>query len=245
MRQLYEDNFKSNRVLIMGAVKSLINNLDRMKNAVIYVVLFFVSISISAQSARFSYELGYGTYGMKNMKDIQNQLIKTYSPLPIKSVLQFPGYYNHTFSLDYYLSDNVLFGINTTYLTTGGRDHLKDYSGEYKADILLKAYQFGLESEYTERIDRNLDIFFNFKIGVIHSDLKITENIVVYHVDSLTNNSNYDEWSPFVEPTIGFSYSISKKIQAKISIGANVDTSTNILIDWSGLRTRIGIAYSL
>lgn len=216
-----------------------------MKNAIIYVVIFLISISVSAQSVRFSYELGYGTYGMNNMKELQNQLIKNYSPLPIKSVLQFPGYINHSFSLDYYLSENVLFGINATYLTTGGRDHLKDYSGEYKADILLKAYQFSLESEYTKRIDRKLDIFFNFKVGIIHSNLNILENIMVYNVDSLTNNSKYDEWTPFFEPTIGISYNITKKIQAKISIGVNVDTSSSILIDWSGFRSKIGISYML
>ena len=68
---------------------------------------------------------------------------------------------------------------------------------------------------------------------------------MVYNVDSLTNNSKYDEWTPFIEPAIGVSYSITKKIQAKISIGVNVDISSSILIDWSGFRSKIGISYIL
>lgn len=216
-----------------------------MKNAIIYIVLFLISISVSAQSVRFSYEAGYGTYGMYNMKELQKQIIKTYSPLPIKSVLQFPGYFNHSFSVDYYLSDNVLFGINGTYLTTGGRDHLKDYSGEYKTDLLINAFQLGFQSEYTKPMDKKTAFFVNLKVGVIRSNLDITENVTIYNVDSLTNTTNYIEWTPFFEPNIGISYSITKKIQAKLSIGANIDTSTAILIDWSGFRSKIGISYSL
>lgn len=216
-----------------------------MKNTIIYVVIFFISVNISAQSVRFSYEAGYGTYGMYNMKELQKQIIKTYSPLPIKSVLQFPGYLNHSVSIDYYLSDNILFGINATYLTTGGRNHLKDYSGEYKTDLLINAFQLGIQSEYTKPINKKTAIFYNLKVGVIHSNLDITENLTVYYVDSLTSSSNYIEWSPFFEPTIGISYNITKKIQAKLSIGVNIDTSTAILIDWSGFRSKIGMSYSL
>lgn len=216
-----------------------------MKNVIIYIVVILSSTNISAQSVRFSYEAGYGTYGMYNMKELQKQIIKTYSPLPIKSVLQFPGYFNHSFSADYYLSDNVLFGVNATYLTTGGRNHLKDYSGEYKTDLLINAFQLGLQSEYAKPIDKKTTLFYNLKVGVIRSNLDITENVTVYNVDSLTETTKYIEWTPFFEPNIGISYSITKKIQAKLSIGANINTSTAILIDWSGFRSKIGISYSL
>ena len=103
--------------------------------------LFICTLSTLAytQTVRFTYETGYGIYGLDKLKDYQNSLSGQINNIPIKVITQFPDYFNHSVSLGFYLDNNVVFGFNAAYLSTGGRNHIRDYSGEYKLDMLLNA----------------------------------------------------------------------------------------------------------
>jgi hypothetical protein len=247
MIQPFEYNFKSNIMVITGAIKYLIINLGRMKNTIIYVVLFFISISISAQSIRFSYEPGYGIYSLDNLKKEQINFSKQINGLPVKAVVQFPDYINHSASIGFYMDKNNIFGFNVSYLTTGGRNHLSDYSGEYKLDMILNGYQVGIESEHIINLENKFDMNFNFKMGLIQSNLNTTEYLIIYGLDSKTSTDYYSETSFFLEPNLNVSYHITKGIAIKVGVGYNLNTSSfnGTLIDWSGPRARIGISYSL
>jgi len=209
------------------------------------LICFFPAMGFS-QSFRISYEPGYGLYNMANLKYQQQAMIKN-NVLPIKSVEEFPGFFNHSVSVDYYLDENILFGINAAYLTTGGRNFLSDYSGEYKLDMILNAYQYGIESEYNFTLSNKLCLFLNFKLGVISSKLKVHESLILYNVDNQVSNQTVNQFNFFMEPDTGLSYNITKRISARVTVGLNIDTSllSEKLIDWTGLRTRIGVSYSL
>ena len=197
-----------------------------------------------SQSFRISYEPGYGLYSMSDLKSQQQIMIKNY-PIPIMSVEEFPGYFNHSVSVDYFLDSNILFGINASYLTTGGRNFSGDYSGEYKLDMILNAYQYGIESEYIFFPNNNINLFFNFKLGIISSTLNIDESLILYDINSQHYNRTLTQSNFFMEPNTGLSFNITKKLLARATIGFNIDTSamSGKLIDWTGFRTRIGTCY--
>ena len=208
------------------------------------VLICFLPAMGFSQSFRISYDPGYGLYNLANLKYLQQAVIKN-NVLPVKSVEEFPGYFNHSVSLDYFLDKNILFGVNVAYLTTGGRNFLSDYSGEYKLDMILNAYQYGIESEYNFILNNRLCLFTNFKLGVISSNLNVTETLTLYNVDSKTTNDIVSQFDFFMEPNAGLSYHITKRISARVAVGLNINTSliNEKLIDWTGLRTRIGVSY--
>lgn len=147
--------------------------------------------------------------------------------------------------LNYYLDENTLLGINASYMTTGRRTHLSDYSGEYKLDMVLNGFQFGIESEYNFILNNNLFLFTNFKMGFVSSKLKLTETLILFDVNSQTNNDRISQFHYFLEPNAGLSYNVSKRISMRLTVGFNIDTSiiSKKLIDWTGVRTRAGFSY--
>jgi len=210
------------------------------------LMICFTTLCGSSQTLRISYESGYGTYNLHNLKALQIYMSEQINGLPVKALVRFPGYINHSASIGYYLTKNNILGINVSYLTSGGRNHLSDYSGEYKLDMILNGYQFGLEDEHIFKLNNKFDINANIKIGCIKSNLNITEYIKINDLDSNTTSDQYKQTSYFVEPSLNISYHFNKAIGVRAGLGYNLNSSTfnNNLIDWSGFRTRLGIAYS-
>lgn len=211
---------------------------------ILFCILAFTAYS---QHIRITYETGYGIYGLQNLKKLQESMTQQVNGLPVKMIAQFPDYFNHSATLGFYLDKNVIFGFNTSYMSTGGRNHIRDYSGEYKLDMLLHAYQFGMESEYIYNMSKKWDMNFNMKMGVVKSVLNINEYIEIYDLDSNTNIQEVSQISVFLEPNLNVSYSITKAVALKAGIGLNLNTVAfqSSVLDWTGLRPRVGIAVSL
>ena len=212
--------------------------------AIIFSTLAFTAYS---QHIRITYETGYGMYGLQNLKNFQETLTQQVNGLPVKMIAQFPDYFNHSASLGFYLDKNVIFGFNASYMSTGGRNHIRDYSGEYKLDMLLHAYQFGMESEYIYNMSRKWDMNFNIKMGVVTSVLNVKEYLVVYDADSYTDIQKVSQLSIFLEPNLNVNYNITKAVALKAGVGFNLNTVAfqGGMLDWTGLRPRAGIAFSL
>ena len=215
----------------------------------IYLIatICFLSLYCSGQTIRISYEPGYGFYSLKNLKSTQKTMAMQVNGLPVKAIVQFPDYITQGASIGCYLDKNNIVGINASYLTTGGRNYLSDYSGVYKLDMILNGYQLGIESEHIFNLDNKFDLNANFKLGVIQSNLDISEYLEIYNVDHTTSSDQITQTNFFLEPNLSLSYPIRNDIAIKFGVGYNLNTSTfnNELIDWSGLRTRIGISWSL
>ena len=87
---------------------------------------------------------------------MQTNMLSMIPELPIKSIAHFPNYLNHSASIGFYLNRNNVLEINGTYLTTGGRNHLCDYSSEYKLDMILNGYQVGAGYVHIFNLDKKL-----------------------------------------------------------------------------------------
>jgi hypothetical protein len=211
------------------------------------ILLSILSASVYSQTIRFTYETGYGMYGLENLKKYQESLTQQVNGLPVKMIAQFPDYFNHSASVGLYLDKNVIFGFNASFLSTGARNHISDYSGEYKLDMLLHAYQFGMESEYIANLNKKWDMNFNIKMGIISSTINMNEYIIIYNVDSSTKIQSFTQLGVFIEPNLNVSYNIYKRIDVKAGLGLNLNTVIfqGSMLDWTGLRPRLGVSYSL
>lgn len=214
---------------------------------ILLILLSSLTVSAYSQAIRFTYETGYGIYSLENLKKLQESMSNKINGLPVKMIAQFPDYFNHSASIGLYLDKNVIFGLNASFLSTGGRNHISDYSGEYKLDMLLHAYQFGMESEYIHNMNSKWDMNFNIKMGIISSTINMNEYIIIYNLDSNTDTQNFTQLSVFIEPNLNVSYNIYKGIAVKAGLGLNLNTVSfqGAMIDWTGLRPRLGVAYSL
>ena len=108
-----------------------------MKNYIrftsIFLILFFVSEKSYTQEIVVGYSLGYGAYQMGDMKNLQEinvkemqETVKNY-----KSTETFPNNLFQNAYLGVKFSIHEI-GLRYDYLTTAGRSHLRDYSGEIK-----------------------------------------------------------------------------------------------------------------
>ncbi len=205
-----------------------------------------IGFSLSAQKIRITYETGYGMYSLSNLKDFQESHSSQINELPVSAVVRFPNYINHSATLCIYLDESNLLGINSAYLTSGGRNSLMDYSGEYIFDMILNGFQFGIESEHIRRFKNNFGLHLNFKLGLIKSELKYSESFKIYGVGESSSTDKLSQYDFFLEPNINFSKIIISGLAIKAGLGYNLNTSSFYrgMINWSGLRPNVGINYS-
>jgi hypothetical protein len=117
-------------------------------------LLLCITLSLPAQAQKFvfGYSLGKANYQMNDMKsllenDVKN-LVKTVNnnyqtDFKYKNTENFPGSLFH----DAYFGLRFSFhevGMQYSYLTTGGRNQVSDYSGELKKDIVFSGNVFGI-----------------------------------------------------------------------------------------------------
>jgi hypothetical protein len=216
-----------------------------MKQLIILLILI-TAHTVNAQTFRISYEPGYGLYSLTSLKTFQRKYATQINELPIKPVVQFPTYINHLATFCFYMDKDNLLGINIGYYSTGGRNSLVDYSGEYKFDMLLNSHQVGIESEHIKTLKNDLKIHLNFKLGIINSVLKYSETLNIIGIDKTTNSDEYEQFDFFIEPNITVSKNIFQHLAISTSLGYNLNTNyfRENYINWSGLRPRIGLRYS-
>jgi hypothetical protein len=117
-----------------------------MRNLLIFLFLIF-PVLLNAQKLAFQYEFGYGSFQLKDIKAIQDKIENTMSEYGARSMEYFPNHYIQSAAVGY-ISGQHHFGITGAFLTTGGRVHVSDYSGEYKTDMVLTGNRFGIFYRY-------------------------------------------------------------------------------------------------
>jgi len=219
-----------------------------MKRKISFVFLLFVAVTLSSQTFRISIEPGYGFYDMGKLHQIQDSWANNYIDLGVIAIERFPSYFNQSFGIDWYVSPKFLIGLNAAILSTGGRNSVKDYSGDYKLDIMVNAQLYGLETEYNYQLVRNLYSYLNLKTGIISSTLNVNENLVVSNTTLIDNNSaTLKESNLYIEPSTGIRYFINKSLSLCIGIDYLIDFgaySNEKYINWSGCQLKSGVAFS-
>lgn len=216
-----------------------------MKKLIVILLLFF-PIRAYSQGWTIEYSIGYGTYQLEDIKDLQRSMLNNYG---LKEIDCFPGHITHSVLLGYD-TERHHFGTNFLYLTTGGRLHRADYSGSMTVDMIMNGYRLG--AFYRYYIDTGLpplSFYLQMTPGVLFSNLKMKEQVVV-HSESARETTKMKGVGIYVEPAIGAKYRITDWLQLSLAGGYEVDfpgtmklsgQKTQINSKWDGFRLYAGI----
>lgn len=229
------------------------------RNIVLLITGILFVCQTRAQELTVEYNTGYGTYQMKDMKDML-QGIRVEPPLDnFQTTDNFPGYMLHNIRFGYAWKKHQA-GVLFEYLNTAGRNHLADYSGEFSGEIRVKGYKTGLFYRWSfARLplgNMALEPYLQFSTGIIadrvksHTYLAIGETMLVDHYETLHGINM------FVEPAVGMRLKVNRHIAVNLSVGYEWDPVSNLYAkkegqrvksdagaDWSGLRLQAGLVF--
>ncbi len=234
-----------------------------MRKLLCILVIISVSIHLWSQNLSFDLNAGYGTYYMKSLKDYQ-LVMKDLVPLPdIEAVESFPGYVYYSGSVRLRLNGRNSLGIDGAYITTGARNNVADYSGEYNFDMILNGCRLGLQYQNVAYKKGKLEIYSQLKAGILFSTLRMEMLLDLYIIDPYTSHQFFRSISFFGEPSLGIRYRIINGLSTGLSLGYQLDSNGKLhekgnkelyllkgyneyaYVNWSGLRVSIGLTYDL
>jgi len=217
--------------------------------------------SAEGQNFSLSYCGGYCTYQLKDIKQFQTDLLPYYT-IPVKIIEKFPDYYFNLIQLEYGINSMSYFGITWNNLSTGGRNHVSDYSGEYKLDLMLKAHKIGIYFRHNIIQKEKFEMYAGLKSGFIFSEFEIDETFRINNVDTLHSNDIFTSKTFFGEPFTGIKFYPKKRLALCLNLGYewNIESELKsgeddkqlrnirnkiIFLDWSGIRISGGVSVLL
>lgn len=231
-----------------------------MKKTAVIVLFLALCQHLFCQQYSVRVDAGYGLYNLKELKELQSYLLID-DILGAKSLEKFPSTVFYALSSECLLNKNDGLGIAGSFYSTGGRNHIEDYSGEYKLDMLLDGYNVGLSYRRVFLFFNTFNLSARLESGMKYSVLKLNEQLRILDVSSLDNNYTFDSFGFYAKPSVDLSYSWSKKISLNVSVGYEYDAKStlhkrkdrdilltigygeSVHLDWSGIRTSIGMTY--
>ncbi len=230
----------------------------------IYSLLFlssFIFISYG-QLISVRYEVGIGQYQLTELKSFQNSLKDMAGELGVKSVETFPSTLYYGLGTDFKLSGRSTAGILVHYNTTGGRNHIQDYSGEYKMDILLNSFALGANYSFLLHKFGNVSFKSSITGGVRLSTLELAEKLTIYNDNITDSDYKFDGVNYYLLPSGEFNYPLKNNLCLNLKAGYEFDLRSryykkddknlimkningkDMYIDYSGLRIGLGVSYS-
>jgi len=221
-----------------------------------FLLSLFISchIFVFSQEWSFEYSFGYGAYQLDDVKKIQNSVQQHMSQYGAKNTESFPAWFTHSGAIGYIVKRSH-FGMSFTYLTTGGRTGVTDYSGSYYANIIMNGYRLGAFYRYYISTGISaLNLYLQLSPGVMFSDMKMTESIRI-----ATESDSYSEkmksTAAYIEPKIGVLYHVTKWMNVSVSGGYEANFWGKLKIDageksllkvhWNGMRVYAGVGLTI
>jgi len=237
-------------------------NIFSVKSYIICAFAILLVLNVKGQdNMNVSIDAGYGTYQFDELKQLQTDLSKIYPEFAIKPVEQFPGFINYSVSIEYRVYKDLWLGLNGGYYTTGGRNHVADYSGEYRLDIPAGGKRLGGQLSYMFPTDKKIKPYVRLKGGVLLSTVKTEEYFVVHDADSTSTNYKFKGTSFWGEPSVGLAFEPVNKLLVYLNAGYQFDwkgklykeedkpllfqSGDHVRVNWSGLRLSLGVSFSI
>ncbi|MCL1943583.1 MAG: hypothetical protein FWF54_08590 [Candidatus Azobacteroides sp.] len=226
-------------------------------NSLLLLLCITLSFPAQAQKFVFGYSVGRADYQMRDMKsllenDVKNTVkeIDDYNGVDFKykNTENFPGGLFHDASLGLQFSFHEI-GLQYNYLTTGGRNHLSDYSGELRKDIIFSGNALGLYYKcYFLSVPLSKDFRFSAYAGVstgaIFNYGHYDNFFDLYDPQSysppygiVTGNNTFQKtdesykWSStnwYLQPSIGVQFWLKNMVSLNISAGYLLDSPGKI-----------------
>jgi hypothetical protein len=112
---------------------------------IVTILCVFIPAIVQGQEIIAGYSLGAGKYLLSDLKTLQEKSVKEVQKVfeNYKSTETFPEGLFHDAYLGIKFSIHEI-GLKYDYLTSGGLNHLADYSGEIKEDMIVSGNALGL-----------------------------------------------------------------------------------------------------
>lgn len=232
-----------------------------MKRILISLSLIFSFVSANSQDFKFGFGSGIGTYAMKGLKNLNDQ-VPARLPFDSKLVSDFPPYF--------YYSPSILLGFSKfsigliySFQSTGSRISAKDYSGEFLFDMRIRSGNPGVYGEYKLSSEGKFDIFLFSLAGPSFTKLEVKDLFTVSST-TLTNESyEFKARNYFIEPGVNFQVPV-KTVIFRIDLGYLIQfgkqpltgkNKTDMLFDpkeqvpvkcdWNGIRAGLSVLLNL
>jgi len=231
-----------------------------MKKLLKYLFLFFPVI-LNAQEVAFQYEFGYGSFQLEDIREIQNRVRFSMSSYGAQITESFPNHYIQSGAIGY-IAGQHHFGASGAFLTTGGRVHVADYSGEYKTDMVLTGVRFGIFYRYYfPKNTQWWNMYIQATPGYLYSRLKIYETLVLYDRKLVDEKLFLNSKGAYFEPSIGARFKPLHWLHLSLGCGYEIDAwgkmkQTNLYstttkyrgddkIRWNGFRLYAGLMLTI
>lgn len=217
---------------------------------ILTLLLLSLRICMYAQGYTAEYAIGYGNYQLNDIKSIQKSMVGNYG---LKITDCFPGYYTHTVTIGY-LNDKNQYGGQFSYLTTGGKLSVADYSGAYNVEMYMNGYRIG--GFYRNLIPTGYDpIRFYLQVGsgIMFSNMRMNERMTIYS-ESQASSVILKGGGYYIEPSLGFTFRLLKCCNVSVGGGYEIDIpgkmfygeqKTDVSANWSGVRVYGGVTILL
>ncbi len=233
-----------------------------MRNVLI-ILLLLLSISVFSQRFVVEFETGLGSYSMSELSEIMHQSAQQ-SVLNPKVVSDFPAYIFYRPGIGI-KSEKHHLGFSLDIYSTGARSAIRDYSGSYRTDMLLRSTAPMLFEEMRLWGDKKMAIALRVNLGMIYSTIGMSENLMVAGEVLYDESVDYVSLQAFVLPELKCNYRLTKKLEATFGLGYHLGlTAAPVSVkpdswgdylkyadrqytetSWNGLRVSIGIQYGI
>jgi len=173
-----------------------------------YTLLLGLILPLNGNSQQFEtgIESGVGSFIMEELKEF-NDVVTYTIPFNTKIVEDFPMYFFYRPYI-YLKIKNISFGPIYTFQSTGSRISAKDYSGEYRFDMIINSHSPGIGSEVSLIKLHNIKFSVSSAVAVMFSNLRIKEYMEVLEDVMVKEAYDFRSVNMFFEPGVKFSYPV-------------------------------------
>lgn len=225
-----------------------------MKKYILLYLFIFFGPQVFSQRLSLTFQGGYSTFSMSSLKSFQQRKLNE-TPYFEKAVVSFPGNLTFCESIEASIGKRNYIGFSISYFSSGGRNNLKDYSGEYNMDMLMSGYRIGLLYRNVQQLKNRFNFYSQFQYGFITSELIIKESLILNNFNSEESKNSFFCIVPFLEPMLGILYDINNNLTIDLGIGYELDIEkeltdntrrlNDVNVNWSGVRTLLGLKVKL
>lgn len=156
-----------------------------------------------AQTAGF--KIGYGSYGMKDLKNIQSDVLRDVGIQSATITESFPMYFNYALTIITKPQMNRSLKFEIGMSSTGSRIAAADYSGNFRFDQLALQYYFQVgQRYYIKRYQNNTQSFIEWNSGYSYSSVEFITSLTLSDQNT-KDNVDLVEHSAYVQPLFGIS----------------------------------------
>jgi hypothetical protein len=227
------------------------------------IPLLLLSAALVSQRFTLEFETGLGSYTMSELSQNIHHSAQ-HNILNPQVVSDFPPFVYYRPGLGFKTNNHHL-GFSLGFYSTGARSAVRDYSGSYHSDMVLRGTAPMFFEEMKIWGTKKLAIALRANIGMIFSTIGINEQLTLYDKVEYDESVEYVSLQVFVVPELKCNYRLSESTEAVFGLGyhlgitaAPVSVQPDSWFDylkyaerrytetsWDGLRVSLGIQYRI